>query len=287
MTTAILERVLCDLCGSDEPRIVKTENGLAICKCAACGLHYVNPRPRRGKDEDAHWFTDHEQSSPIKEAYEEVYHWGLDWLASSCPSGGRLLDVGCGWGFFVEMAAERGWDAHGLDVSPLTTTFAREKLGLTRIRTEELRHGLYPENSFHAATLWNLLEHLTHPAEYLRIVRSLLRPGGVIAVRVPNMDFYDVVCRLAPLFSVLGHHDVPYLAAPPPGHLYGFNQRTLRQILSRTGYEVLGVSPSPLSRKYSGPLRTLTQALHGGLYAATFGRCNLSPAIIAWARKPS
>jgi hypothetical protein len=128
---------------------------------------------------------------------------------------------------------------------------------------------------------------LPHPAEYLRIVHSLLAPGGVIAVRVPNMDFYDVVRQLAPLFSVLGHTDVPYLAAPPPGHLYGFNQRTLRRILSRTNYQVLGVSPSPLSRKYSGPLRILTQALHGGLYAASFGRCNLNPALIAWARKPS
>src|SRR5262245_51019653 len=134
MSTENLERVACALCGGDQPRAVKAENGLTICRCAACGLHYVNPRPKRARDEDAQWFSGEEQSAPVKEAYEAVYRWGLDRLAESFPSGGRLLDVGCGWGFFMAMAAERGWEAHGLDVSTVATAFAREKLGLSRVR---------------------------------------------------------------------------------------------------------------------------------------------------------
>ena len=274
----------CELCGADAPRHVRTEHGFDICRCRRCGLLYVNPRPLRAMDGDVMWYEDESGADWSLAQYDHLYAWQARELDRFAPRRGRLLDVGCGFGFFLDQARRAGWEVSGIDVSGVATAYARDHLGLGDIRTEELRPETYPAGSFDAATMWNLLEHLDHPLATLRQVAGTLAPGGVLGLRVPNMTFWNLMHRVRPLVALVGHGDFPCLAAPPPGHLYGFTPRTLARILERAGFDVLSIGPTPLSRLYAPALKLAAGAGQQVAAAVSFGRVQLSPTLAAWAR---
>jgi SAM-dependent methyltransferase len=97
---------------------------------------------------------------------------------------GRILDVGCGAGQFLEVARARGWKAEGTEVSPAAAPFL-EARGMTVHRGElpEL-----PLEGFDAVTLFEVLEHVRRPQSHLRAAARLLRPGGAVYLTTPNFD---------------------------------------------------------------------------------------------------
>jgi SAM-dependent methyltransferase len=235
--------------------------------------------------DDVRWYENVEQANWSLKRYDHLYAWQARQLNRFAPGKGRLLDVGCGFGFFLSLAQRGGWEVRGVDVSVTATTYAREQLGLTGIITDELRPESFADDHFEAATLWNLLEHLDHPLATLQLVVRRLTPNGVLGLRVPNIAFYDLAHRFRGPISLLGFRHFPYLASPPPGHLYGFTPRTLRCMLEQAGVEVLKISPAPLSRLYPVLLRTAATAAQGIASAVSLGRLNLGPTLVAWARK--
>ena len=98
---------------------------------------------------------------------------------------GRLLDVGAGRGRFVAQARTAGWDAVGLEPS-LRGILGARALGV------ELQHAGVEDadvapGSFHAISLWHVLEHLDDPGAALERIARWLRPGGLLVVGVPNL----------------------------------------------------------------------------------------------------
>ncbi len=111
---------------------------------------------------------------------------------SASPSPGlRLLDVGCAYGPFLQAAAERGFQAHGLDVAREAARHVRDQLGIpcgVGDFTEEggLREIEGAEMGFDVITMWYVIEHFPDAGAVLRRVNSLLRRGGVFAFSTPN-----------------------------------------------------------------------------------------------------
>ncbi len=93
------------------------------------------------------------------------------------PSG-RLLDVGCSSGHFLKVALDHGYDIHGVEPNPEMAKFATESLKLPKIQCGTLHAAHYPDASFDAVTLWDVLEHVEDPGGILEEVRRVLRPGG-------------------------------------------------------------------------------------------------------------
>jgi 2-polyprenyl-3-methyl-5-hydroxy-6-metoxy-1,4-benzoquinol methylase len=88
---------------------------------------------------------------------------------------GRLLDVGCGPGHFVREAKLTGWDATGLEVSPLEVQYGRSELGVNIIQGTVEEN--VPEGDFDIVTFWDVLEHLSDPISALKTTaRILLSP---------------------------------------------------------------------------------------------------------------
>jgi MPBQ/MSBQ methyltransferase len=115
-------------------------------------------------------------------------------VEAATPAGGNVLDVGAGFGSFVVLARERGFDAMGVEISPFEVSFARKRLSRLRPADDPLRifldggifNPLLDALRFDAITFWNVLEHVENVRPMLRRAADLLCTGGAIYVVCPN-----------------------------------------------------------------------------------------------------
>ncbi|MFO0710610.1 MAG: class I SAM-dependent methyltransferase [Sandaracinus sp.] len=148
---------------------------------------------------------------------------------------GRLLDVGCGTGDFVEHAAKAGWRARGLEPSRLASERARSR-GLdvaegTLAQALEA-HERSGEPAYDAITMLNVLEHVPDPIAHVRQCRALLAPGGALAIVVPN----DFTVLQEAARAAIGTETRWWIAAPD--HINYFDFTSLDRLLEGEGFVV-------------------------------------------------
>jgi SAM-dependent methyltransferase len=176
----------------------------------------------------------------------------------------RLLDAGCGPGYFVRAAADFGFEARGIEVSQYAVDFARRELGVD-VRQGTIAATDLPPGPFDVVTLWDVIEHLPAPLAALRAAAGLLRPGGFIVLSTG--DYASLVARLS------GAH---WHLFNLPEHLWFFTPGSLRRLLSRAGF-------APVDFYYElcwHPIRYLVERIES---AFRLGRV-LSPALGALGR---
>ena len=240
-----MEQPSCDLCGGQDADILYAgmgwkqamPDGIALVRCRQCGLMYLSPRP--GPDEiGAYYPPDY---APFRPAVEDE-KWGLmrwmrqrklvqrrQWVERfSRRQSGDILDVGCATGLFLNEMARAGWRTQGVEPAASAAEYARRRLGLD-VFQGTLGQVTWPPESFDVITFWDVLEHTFSPISELRRAASLLKPGGLAAINVPNWHCLD-----RRLFG-------PYwIGLDPPRHLYVFTRSTLTALLERAGLSVLG-----------------------------------------------
>jgi len=219
-----------------------TRSGYPILRCSACGLIYVWPQPT--PEELAAFYAAPRYHADVDAAERRAtFARRLRLVEQLAPRRGRVLDVGCSQGLFLQLARDEGWDAAGVDVNPRAVEQARAcglhvRLGeLTAERFEGTRGegAWFQPSSFDVVTLFDLLEHAPHPRALLAACRTALRPGGLLVVTTP--DSSGLVPRLtywlfAATLGAWGH-------PTPPGHLVQFSRRTLRRMLAAEGFHTL------------------------------------------------
>jgi SAM-dependent methyltransferase len=141
---------------------------------------------------------------------------------------GRLLDVGCGAGYFLSGMRRHGWEVSGLEVSRRAAQIAERDYGL-EVRVGELGSMAFAASSFDVVTLWNVLEHLPSPKGDLRIIHDILRPGGLLAFGIPNAASLDA--------RVFGRF---WAGLDMPRHLHVFAPEALGRMLTELGFRVAG-----------------------------------------------
>ncbi len=102
-------------------------------------------------------------------------------------SGGRLLDIGCGEGYFLQYA-EKYYEAYGMDVSDYCISEAYRRTKKTKLSTGSIAHIDHGDEFFDAVTCFDVLEHLEDPEAAVQECRRVLKPGGVLIVRTPNIS---------------------------------------------------------------------------------------------------
>lgn len=163
---------------------------------------------------------------------------------------GRLLDVGCGAGYFLDAGREAGWEVQGVELSPAAVQVGREQLGLD-IFQGTLEQAALQDQAFDILTMFEVLEHLQDPGPVLREAWRVLRPDGLLAVQVPNdLDSYRN--------RVFGPGNRWWII--PPLHLYYFTASSLTQWLQKSGFTPLYVS----SRGSLGTDALTLLRAHGG-----------------------
>ena len=162
---------------------------LRLVQCAECGLLYRNPA------ESAEELTEiYARSTPATDALRALHETQLpavraqaSELRKTLGRGGTGLEVGSYVGAFLVAARDEGLNVEGLDINPEVNEFARS-LGLV-VHDGELAT-FVRDRQFDTVAIWNTFDQLADPRAAMNAARELLAPGGILAVRVPNGEFY-------------------------------------------------------------------------------------------------
>jgi 2-polyprenyl-3-methyl-5-hydroxy-6-metoxy-1,4-benzoquinol methylase len=158
---------------------------------------------------------------------------------------GRVLDIGSGYGFFRVALGEAGYEHDGLEVSEFARRVAADSYGLQTYGGTLEEHWVAWESRYDAVTLFDLIEHLMDPARFLAQVAFVLRPGGILGVKTPNLD-----CPEARVFG-------PYYHSLKREHLSFFSADSLTAAAWAAGLEPIRVATaSHLLVGFVGPEQT-------------------------------
>jgi len=142
---------------------------------------------------------------------------------------GRLLDIGCGCGYFLFAAQKAGLQAMGTDVTEANRHYIESELG-GKLLVGELEHIPVDPGTFDVITLWHTLEHHPNPAATVRQCFQWLKRKGVLIVEVPNHESIDA----KQYGTSWPNWDLPF-------HLHHFSEESLRRLLQNSGAKVLAV----------------------------------------------
>ncbi len=216
----------CPLCGGTRGERLEESAGTRVVRCG-CGLVFVTPQPPRDALEQAYdeaYYRPWEDQGRLR---ARIWRDRVERVASLAPPPGRLLDVGCGTGTFLERARARGWDVAGTELSRTGAAAARAA-GLA-VAEGELWEAGFPEGTFDVVTCWHVIEHVADPRRLVGEIARVLRPGGALVLATPNLE--DRIFRAA---YVLARGRRPRLYEPGEReiHLYIFSADTLRRLVA-------------------------------------------------------
>lgn len=220
----------CYLCESSVRWFMK-KNGYDIYRCDSCGLAQTDLQQKYdafiAEQYNKGYFTgdlsrgayiNYKEDKPfivrnMKKFLREI---------QKVKPRGKLLEVGCAMGFFMEIALEAGYDAYGFDPSDYAVDNAVKLNGHTRIKRGSIASVNYPPRSFDVIALFDVFEHLGDPRKDLRKLFSFLKDDGVIIIATG--DTSSIAAKL------LGRRWTFYI---PPQHLFFFNRQTLTTLLAK------------------------------------------------------
>lgn len=229
----------CPVCQEPGERIVVVSQSAQYLRCKNCKLVYVDPQPTatelgRFYSDDfwQHVYDEHDrigyelnQATEAKDALRLV-------RSIELKGGKRLLDIGCGYGYFLKEARDEGFEIAGIEPSKYMLEKANAFLGGEVItlggyeKTDDL------EGCFDVVTMFAVIEHLRDPADALRRIFNRLNPGGLLLLTTGMTG--DILEKVIRGYSMW----IDY-----PQHLWVFSQSSIRMILDAAGYDIVLVRP--------------------------------------------
>lgn len=220
--------------------IIDEKDGFSALACDDCGFVHAVPIPT--SDELAEFYRAKFYESDRKIDYFEAQAAQRDWwhkLFSERLSAfekhlghkGRILDLGCGPGFFLAYAKEQGWEVLGVEPSEKASAFAEKELGIKVLRCGFENIDAETVGSFDVVYSHGVIEHLQNPLEFMELTKALLKDQGLVFVNCAN-DFNPFQKALRET------QDYPCWWFVPPEHLNYFTVKTLRKLVEKTGFKV-------------------------------------------------
>jgi len=233
-----MEYVSCCLCNNDKFNLylkVSVNNKFVyIVRCVNCGLIFQNPMlsdkerlELYSKDYFEHGYLDKENQNGLYDNATFLF----ERLLKYCNKG-RLLDIGAASGAYVRAAIDKGWEAYGIELSPLAVTFAKDywKVDLIQGTLEEAH---FRNNFFDVIILIHTLEHLPHPLKTLKEINRILKRTGILYVGVPNIASYKAK-KLGEKWGDL----------KPAEHLFFFSPKTLKLLFKKAEFDIIRIDTS-------------------------------------------
>lgn len=224
----------------DEPvltgrdRLNDVDGEFAVVRCSVCGLLRTNPRPTPSTI--GAYYPDHygpylgtktSAHLPARVTWRRYARRLAESNAQRLPAlpPGRVLELGCASGAFLQGLVNSGWQGTGIEYSSSAAENAR-KAGLV-VHTGGVETAPEPSVPYDLIVAWMVFEHLHDPLGTLEVLHRWSKPGAWLVLSVPNAAALE--------FALFRQH---WYALHLPNHLYHFTPRTLRAVLDRGGWQM-------------------------------------------------
>ena len=232
--------VSCPACGANEWSTVWSDDGHWVERCAVCGLGVTYPRPSSARAEDHHRRT-YSRAAYVDNYLRNyapflahAYQRGLERIRAADARAVRLLDVGCGFGYFLNLARSEGYEVQGVEVASALAAEARSRYGIFVLPTA-LHDAPTATDAYDVVTAWDVLEHCPEPRAALADIVLRLKRGGILLVQVPDYSFAG---RDLPAAFLSRYVDRMYPMSPAQ-HALHYTPEALTVLLESHGAEVI------------------------------------------------
>jgi 2-polyprenyl-3-methyl-5-hydroxy-6-metoxy-1,4-benzoquinol methylase len=226
----------CPVCKGTRHRLLYPVANGELVTCQFCRLTFFAPRPSI-EDLAALYNTDEYRDGYkasvmadllfAQARYQHLYHVITQYHPSLLAlSPKRLLDIGCGRGDLLQIAAQSGWEVSGIEISPLAVQQANQLLKENRVQAGDLETLALASNAYTLITSYHVIEHLLDPVTHLAKIRQLLQPGGIVFIETPNLASLGAKVRGKRWSHII-----------PPEHINYFTPDSLRYTLSQAGFQ--------------------------------------------------
>jgi 2-polyprenyl-3-methyl-5-hydroxy-6-metoxy-1,4-benzoquinol methylase len=250
----MISHSICPLCSSDRISLyfkctdhLLSKEEFDLCKCSACGFVFTREYPDEqsiGRYYESDDYISHDDRA--KGFVNHVYLMARDVMLkrkrrivehATCLEKGRILDIGCGTGYFAGTMKKSGWYVTGIEPNRKARDFGSSRFGIDVISPQQISE--LPSGSFDCVTMWHVLEHFQDPSGYAEEILRLLKPGAVCLAALPNCGSIDAE-----------YYNESWAAYDVPRHLWHFAPETFRVFAEKTGFQITGIKPLPLDVFY-------------------------------------
>lgn len=219
-------KIQCDVCGQS----VWQDYSSRLMKCAICGLVRAKMNPSAAELEQAYKenyffgeeYFDYFQDRP---ALEKNFRNRLKRLEAYLSPSSILLEIGCSYGFFLNLCKEKAKKVVGYDITKEGIEYAKKELGLD-VYCDSFMN--YEGEKADMVCLWDVVEHLPNPDQIIGKISVSIKTGGHIALTTG--DIGAVAARIRKDKWRMVH---------PPTHLFYFDKKTITKLLAKHGFRIV------------------------------------------------
>lgn len=228
----------CPLCGSGEildflrapDRFHLRRDEYHLLRCSSCSCVWL-ASPPKPEEMSFHYSEDyHKAIVRGGETFASIRWRGHRELISRHKQGGAILDIGCSSGGFLSTMAGGRWELYGIEMEASTAEKAKQRTG-AEVFVGDVLDAPFPAESFDVITCFDVLEHVYAPRQFLAKVLEWLKPGGILYVRLPNIDSWEA--------KLLGTY---WYGLEMPRHLYHFSPQSLRRLITTVGFQEISIT---------------------------------------------
>jgi SAM-dependent methyltransferase len=161
-----------------------------IVRCAGCSLVFLNPMYSDQElsklyPDDYYAYQENSHRSRWKEVVKSIFGYRVGTRDPTFFKPGRMLDLGCGSGWFISSMRDQGWQTHGVEISSVAAELGRKTAALD-IFSGTLEQASFPAEFFDYIRSNHSFEHISSPNETLDEIHRILKPHGKLLIGVPN-----------------------------------------------------------------------------------------------------
>lgn len=244
--------IQCPICVSKKNIIIKKWKYYFVNYCLKCDLNFCSEMIHKEKGGD---------SSP-------VHSEGIEMMASSFHNTkkiaesfaikrlniyekiterkcNKILDVGCGPGVFYEAYKNLSVNWKGVEINPYWIEFGRNNhVPISKEKLDKINE------KFDVITSFQVLEHVERPLEFIKSLKRLLKPGGLIHLELPNNN--SLTSRMRKISPIISHD---YGFIQPPMHLRAYTKKTLSYLLEKNNLKAVSLFSCSNNNKLWGQVR--------------------------------
>ncbi len=227
--------MVCPICSSKQTEIKfnLTDEHQVLC-CINCGVEFLFPQLNDNELKKLYsenyyvsWgISGKHENESTKQMKTATFHLRLNRIKQYIPSG-KILDVGCATGYFLEAAQQIGFEPYGVEFSEYSSSIAKKKFGEQKIFSGTLEESNFPDSAFDVITMFDLIEHVCIPEQTLTKAASLLNKNGIIAIMTPDTKTISN--------NLMGKRWTHYKLE----HFFYFSRSSINYIANRCGLDVV------------------------------------------------